>query len=89
MKILHKIALAVLLFTSQGIVAQSSWTRIEDFGFLTGYWAGEGMGGRSEEMWMPPSDGSMFGIFKQSDANGLFLQSLWKSHSLKVNSFYG
>ena len=71
MKILHKIALAALLFTSQGIVAQSSWTRIEDFGFLTGYWAGEGMGGRSEEMWMPPSDGSMFGIFKQSDANGL------------------
>lgn len=44
---------------------------IEDFAFLTGSWAGTGMGGESEEVWMPPSAGRMFGIFKQSSAEGL------------------
>ncbi len=39
--------------------------KIEDFAFLTGYWDGTGFGDRSEEMWMPPSGGRMFGIFKQ------------------------
>jgi len=40
---------------------------IDDFAFLTGYWEGTGFGGQSEEMWMPPRDGRMFGIFKQSN----------------------
>ncbi len=71
MKYLHKIALVVLLFASQGATAQPNATRIEDFAFLSGYWIGEGMGGQSEEIWMPPSGGRMFGIFKQSDSSGL------------------
>lgn len=44
---------------------------IDDFAFLTGTWTGSGMGGKSEEVWMPPSAGRMFGIFKQSSADGL------------------
>ncbi len=46
--------------------AEENSVSIEDFAFLQGYWKGEGFGGTSEEMWMPPADGSMFGIFKQS-----------------------
>lgn len=51
--------------------AQNSTVSIEDFAFLQGYWDGTGFGGRSEEIWMPPVDGRMFGIFKQSDAGEL------------------
>lgn len=71
MKYLHNLLLAMLLFTSQGAFSQTPAASIEDFAFLTGYWVGEGMGGLSEEVWMPPSDDRMFGIFKQSDSNGL------------------
>ncbi len=59
------------IFTAATINAQPGETGIEDFAFLTGYWSGTGMGGKSEEMWMPPSDGRMFGIFKQSNESGL------------------
>lgn len=48
-----------------------SEVNIEDFGFLAGYWQGEGFGGVSEEMWIPPSGGRMFGIFKQSNDDAL------------------
>ncbi len=44
---------------------------IEQLAFLTGYWQGPGLGGHSEEMWMPPSDNRLLGLFKQSGANGL------------------
>lgn len=46
-------------------------TTIDDFAFLTGTWTGNGMGGKSEEVWMPPSAGRMFGIFTQSSTDGL------------------
>ena len=39
---------------------------IDDFAFIAGFWQGTGFGGATEEMWMPPSQGRMFGIFKQS-----------------------
>lgn len=58
------IAAFSLLF-AQASNAQQSVT-IEDFAFLQGYWTGTGFGGQSEEIWMPPVDGRMFGIFKQS-----------------------
>jgi hypothetical protein len=60
-----RIALMLLLsgLTSPGYGQQ---TRIEDFAFLTGYWTGTGLGGEVEEIWMPPVDGRMFGIFKLS-----------------------
>lgn len=53
------------------ISAQDKNVTIEDFAFLQGFWTGSGFGGVSEEMWMPASDGSMFGIFKQSSAAGI------------------
>ena len=56
--------LAVLL--GQVSIAQQQSVSIEDFGFLQGYWQGTGFDGQSEEVWMPPVDGRMFGVFKQS-----------------------
>jgi hypothetical protein len=53
------------------VQADSEHVAIEDFAFLTGLWAGEGLGGGSQEMWMPPANGKMFGIFKQSSGNEL------------------
>jgi len=61
--------LAAMLIATMANAQQD--TAISDFSFLTGYWSGEGMGGQSEEVWMPPSGGRMFGIFKQSNDDGL------------------
>lgn len=73
---ISKFSLFVLLVcVAHGSQADDA-TIIDDFAFLTGYWNGTGMGGRSEEVWMPPVDGRMFGIFKQSDADGLVFTEL-------------
>lgn len=63
------ILLALLLPFST--LSNGAEVSINDFGFLTGTWVGTGMGGKSEEMWMPPSDGRLFGVFKQSSEEGL------------------
>lgn len=55
--------LAALLLVSNGSFADE--TSIDDFAFLAGFWRGTGFGGQSEEVWMPPADGRMFGIFSQ------------------------
>jgi len=57
--------LATLVLAPVMAQAQDEVT-IEDFAFLAGYWKGTGLGGDAEEMWMPPVDGRMFGIFKLS-----------------------
>ena len=64
-------ALLIALIASQFSMAQDSTVSIHDFDFLRGYWSGTGFGGQSEEVWMPPVDGRMFGIFKQSDSGKL------------------
>lgn len=67
---IHRIRIAliaVLACMPPVSVADDSEIGIEDFSFLSGYWVGEGFGGVSEEIWMPPSGGRMFGIFKQSN----------------------
>jgi hypothetical protein len=38
---------------------------IDDFRWIVGHWTGSGLGGTSEEMWMPPIDGSILGSFRQ------------------------
>lgn len=53
-------------FFLSGAHGDSDGVSIEDFAFLQGYWVGTGFGGDSEEIWMPPVDGRMLGIFKQS-----------------------
>ncbi|MCG8506809.1 MAG: DUF6265 family protein [Sphingomonadales bacterium] len=57
--------IAILLFAPALGLAQDK-VSIDDFAFLTGYWKGTGLGGEVEEVWMPPVDGRMFGIFKLS-----------------------
>ena len=37
---------------------------LDDAAFLVGHWEGTGFGGRIEEVWNPPSAGSMVGMFK-------------------------
>ena len=70
MKTLSVILFSLVLTIGQNADAQDS-DAIEDFTFLIGYWEGTGFGGISEEIWMPPRDGRMFGIFKQSSESGL------------------
>ena len=50
---------------SAPLAAQSD-VKISDFAFLAGYWIGDGFGGVSEEMWMPPMNDRMQGIYKHS-----------------------
>lgn len=61
----------ILLALCAFSMAQDKSASVEDFAFLQGLWVGTGFGGKSEDMWMPASDGSMFGIFKQSSAQGI------------------
>ena len=68
-------ALLFAFLLSQFATAQQATVSITDFDFLQGYWQGTGFGGQSEEIWMPPVDGRMFGIFKQSqDAELVFTE---------------
>ncbi len=41
--------------------------RIDDVAWIAGHWKGEAMGGFTEEIWSPPSAGSMMASFKFSD----------------------
>lgn len=61
-QILHGLVATLLLAST---VAVADETSIDDFAFLAGFWRGTGFGGQSEEMWMPPAHGRMFGIFSQ------------------------
>ncbi len=38
---------------------------IDDYHWLVGHWKGSGFGGTSEEIWAPPVDGVMMGMFRQ------------------------
>ena len=69
-------AFVFTLLLSQAAVAEQYIVSIEDFDFLQGYWQGTGFGGQSEEVWMPPIDGRMFGIFKQSQDGELVFTEL-------------
>jgi hypothetical protein len=43
---------------------------IADAAWLQGYWIGEGFGGTSEDLWMPPRNGVMLGAFRLVKADG-------------------
>ena len=66
---------------------------LDDVAWLVGSWEGEAFGGRFEEVWNPPSAGSMLGMFKtlEGDAVGfyelLLLVEEQGSLSLKVKHF--
>lgn len=65
------LATALLVLGFLPIRAGAQQVLIDDFAFLTGFWTGTGLGGQVEEVWMPPQDGRMFGIFKLSNDAGL------------------
>ncbi|TDQ18403.1 hypothetical protein DFQ04_0202 [Algoriphagus boseongensis] len=38
--------------------------KVDDLHWMVGYWAGPGLGGECEEVWMPAVDGHMVGTFR-------------------------
>lgn len=66
---------------------------LEDAAFLAGAWEGEAFGGRFEEVWNSPSAGSMIGMFKLFDDDGVAFYELMLitvdggTLSLKVRHF--
>jgi hypothetical protein len=67
---------------------------LDDVSWLVGSWTGEAFGGSFEEVWNPPSAGSMIGLFKLMTADGevsfyelLLLVEEEGSLSLKVKHF--
>lgn len=71
MKTLSKVYLLVTLLCAPIQALQANDVTEQDFAFLAGMWSGEGFGGQSEEMWMPPSNGRVFGIFTQTNDGDL------------------
>lgn len=66
---------------------------LEDAAWLAGSWTGTGFGKRFEETWNPPSAGSMVGLFKVFDDDGVSFYEIMLlmveegSLSLKVKHF--
>ncbi len=50
--------------------APSPPARIADAAWLPGDWAGAGMGGEAEDVWLPPKAGVMLGAFRLMKADG-------------------
>lgn len=50
--------------------APSPPARIADVAWMQGYWAGEGMGGTIEDVWMPPRNGVLLGAFRLVKSDG-------------------
>lgn len=44
--------------------AQRLPATVADMAWLAGAWTGDGLGGRTEEVWSPPDGGSMMGMFR-------------------------
>jgi hypothetical protein len=73
------ILLAVFLVCAAAVQAQERYTEntlklnagsdsspaaIEDMSWLAGHWTGEDSGGLSEEIWSPPRNGAMMGMYR-------------------------
>lgn len=43
---------------------QSAKATLSEMDWLVGYWKGEGFGGECDEIWMPPTDNTIQGIFR-------------------------
>ena len=44
--------------------------RATDVAWIAGYWEGEGLGGKIEDIWMPPRDGVILGAFRLTKPDG-------------------
>lgn len=66
---------------------------LDDVAWLAGSWSGEAFGGSFEEVWNPPSGGSMVGMFKTLNGDNVGFYELMLlveeegSLSLKVKHF--
>jgi hypothetical protein len=66
---------------------------VEDLSWMVGYWAGPGLGGDCEEVWMPARDGHMIGTFRFWDEGNLVFSEFMnfvqegQSISLKLKHF--
>lgn len=49
---------------------------LDDAAFLVGSWTGSGFGQQFEQVWNPPSAGSMIGLFKLMSADGVSFYEL-------------
>lgn len=50
---------------------------LDDFKWIVGHWTGTGLGGTSDEMWMPPAAGAILGSFRQlQDGKVVFYEIL-------------
>jgi len=56
--------------------AQTEDFSIEDLSFITGTWQGEIFGGKADETWLPPRDGTMPGMFRLTWKDGRRLYEL-------------
>jgi hypothetical protein len=49
---------------------------LDEVSWFAGVWSGEAFGGTFEEVWNPPSEGSMVGMFKLMDDEGVSFYEL-------------
>ena len=63
-------ALSMQLALAQQAAPAPPPAKIEQFAWLAGYWEGEGMGGKIEDIWMPPRDGVILGAFRLTKPDG-------------------
>ncbi len=49
---------------------------IADMAWLAGHWTGDGLGGRSEEIWSPPDHGVMMGMYRNIKGNAALFYEL-------------
>ncbi|HYC38772.1 MAG TPA: DUF6265 family protein [Usitatibacter sp.] len=71
------IAAAALLFwgfshfaRAQDAPTTPPLARVTDVAWIAGYWEGEGLGGRIEDIWMPPLNGVILGAFRLTKPDG-------------------
>jgi len=66
---------------------------IGQMGWLVGYWAGPGLGGHCDEVWLPAVDNSMSGAFRYAKEGSiifteyLVIEEIDESLTLKVKHF--
>lgn len=88
--IVHSHAQEVLKLEEGQIPGKGTLDQME---WLTGYWKGTGLGGDCDEIWMPPTDNTMVGIFRFSKegivqfTEYMIIEQLGESLSIKLKHF--
>jgi len=103
------LALALLLFASSSLAEEAMTANtlrlspdqkppaatIADMAWYAGRWTGTGLGGFTEEIWSPPRDGTMMGMYRMiKDGKPIFYELLLiaeesGSLAIKLKHFHG